>query len=122
VIYHGLRQSISKWLFPAIESNIPYDRFVRAAPLHPTTPEDPKGFLVGVNWRGTVSASQIPAMQAAQNTRAAFPQASTSSATPATIVSSAAGNSPMRTAWPASSPTSRSMSTAATSLPAPKPR
>ena len=71
VIYHGLRESISSWLFPAIEDNMPYDRFVRAL-LNPATLHDPKGFLIGVNWRGTVSASQIPAMQAAQNTAQIF--------------------------------------------------
>src|SRR5579883_3465903 len=47
VIYHGLRETISAWLFPAIESNMPYDRFVKAL-LHPVTPADPKGFLIGV--------------------------------------------------------------------------
>jgi hypothetical protein len=71
VVYHGLRLSISSWLYPAIENNMPYDRFA-AALLHPSAATDPKGFLVGVNWRGTVSASQIPAMQAAQNTAQIF--------------------------------------------------
>jgi hypothetical protein len=71
VIYYGLRESISEWLYPAIESNMPYDRMVKAL-LNPTAAEDPRGFLIGVNWRGTVSASQIPAMQAAQNTAQIF--------------------------------------------------
>lgn len=71
VIYHGLRESISNWLFPAIEQNMPYDRMVKAL-LHPVEARDPRGFLIGVNWRGTVSASQIPAMQAAQNTAQIF--------------------------------------------------
>jgi hypothetical protein len=71
VIYHGLRESISGWLFPAIESNMPYDRMVRSL-LNPTESHEPRGFLIGVNWRGTVSASQIPAMQAAQNTAQIF--------------------------------------------------
>jgi hypothetical protein len=39
---------------------------------NPTEPDDPEGFLIGVNWRGTVSASQTPALQAAQNTAQAF--------------------------------------------------
>jgi hypothetical protein len=71
VIYHGLRESISGWLYPAIENNMPYDRIVRSL-LNPTENSDPRGFLIGVNWRGTVSASQIPAMQAAQNTAQIF--------------------------------------------------
>ena len=40
--------------------------------LNPTAPGDPDGFLIGVNWRGTVSASQTPALQAAQNTAQVF--------------------------------------------------
>ena len=71
VIYYGLRETISGWLFPAIESNMPYDRMVRSL-LNPVEQHDPRGFLIGVNWRGTVSASQIPAMQAAQNTAQIF--------------------------------------------------
>jgi hypothetical protein len=65
------RQSITEWLFHSLESNLPYDRFV-AKLLHPTEPDDPEGFLIGVNWRGTVNASQTPAMQAAQNTAQIF--------------------------------------------------
>jgi hypothetical protein len=71
VMYSSVRESIGKWLFAALESNLPYDRFA-AALLHPTAPTDPKGFLIGVNWRGDVSASQIPAMQAAQNSAQIF--------------------------------------------------
>ena len=40
--------------------------------LNPVGPGDPDGFLIGVNWRGTVSASQTPALQAAQNTAQVF--------------------------------------------------
>jgi hypothetical protein len=35
-------------------------------------PSDPDGFLVGVNWRGDINASQTPYMQAAQNTAQIF--------------------------------------------------
>ena len=66
VIYHGDRQSISQWLLKALENNLPYDQFVSAL-LNPAKPDDPAGFLIGVNWRGDVSASQSPPMQAAQN-------------------------------------------------------
>lgn len=66
VNYAGSRKSITSWLMPALKSNLPYDQFV-AKLLNPTTPADPDGFLIGVNWRGDISASQTPAMQAAQN-------------------------------------------------------
>jgi len=65
------RKSITPWLLAALESNLPYDKFVLQL-LNPTAPTDPEGFLIGVNWRGTVSASQTPALQAAQNTAQIF--------------------------------------------------
>ena len=65
------RKSISEWLLSSLESNRPYDQFVTNL-LNPATPAGPDGFLIGVNWRGTVSASQTPAMQAAQNTAQIF--------------------------------------------------
>lgn len=71
VVYEGARESITKWLLQALENNLPYDQFV-ARLLNPAAPEDPKGFLIGVNWRGDVSASQIPPMQAAQNSAQVF--------------------------------------------------
>lgn len=71
VVYHGERKSISSWLLKALQDNLPYDRMVTAL-LNPTQAGDPDGYLIGVNWRGDVSASQIPAMQAAQNTSQVF--------------------------------------------------
>jgi mono/diheme cytochrome c family protein len=74
VNYHAetaSRKSISKWLLSALQNNLPYDQFVYKL-LNPQTPTDPAGFLIGVNWRGVVSASQTPAMQAAQNTAQIF--------------------------------------------------
>jgi len=65
------RKSITEWLLAALESNLPYNRFVGKL-LNPAAPQDPDGFLIGVNWRGEVSASQTPAMQAAQNTAQVF--------------------------------------------------
>ncbi len=65
------RKSITPWLLASLESNLPYNRFVEKL-LNPTKPEDPEGFLNGVNWRGVVSASQTPALQAAQNTAQVF--------------------------------------------------
>jgi hypothetical protein len=65
------RKSITNWLLTSLESNLPYDKAVSKL-LDPVSPGDPDGFLIGVNWRGTVSASQTPAMQAAQNTAQIF--------------------------------------------------
>ena len=65
------RKSISAWLLSALNRNVPYNRFVEQL-LNPAAPGDPDGFLVGVNWRGEVSASQTPAMQAAQNSAQVF--------------------------------------------------
>ncbi len=65
------RKSISPWLLSALTTNTPYNRFVEQL-LNPATPDDPDGFLIGVNWRGVVSASQTPAMQAAQNSAQIF--------------------------------------------------
>jgi hypothetical protein len=65
------RKSITPWLLASLESNLPYDRFVSKL-LSPATPEDPDGFLVGVNWRGETSAAVTPWMQASQNTAQIF--------------------------------------------------
>ena len=65
------RKSISDWLLAALKTNLPYNEFVREL-LNPARAKDPEGFLIGVNWRGTVSASQTPAMQAAQNSAQIF--------------------------------------------------
>ena len=74
VNYHSetsSRKSISAWLLSALNRNVPYNRFIEQL-LNPAAPGDPDGFLVGVNWRGEVSASQTPAMQAAQNSAQVF--------------------------------------------------
>jgi hypothetical protein len=60
----GGREQISSWLYEALYLNLPYDRFV--AGLIDPTPKS-AGFTKGIVWRGTVNASQIPPMQAAQN-------------------------------------------------------
>jgi mono/diheme cytochrome c family protein len=71
VNYAGSRKSITPWLHDALLANMPYDRFVQKL-LNPTAASDPSGFLLGVNWRGDVSASQLPMMQAAQNSAQVF--------------------------------------------------
>ncbi len=71
VNYAGMRKSITDWLYPALLDNLAYDRMV-ATLVNPVGEDDPDGFLLGVNWRGDVNASQTPYMQAAQNTAQIF--------------------------------------------------
>ena len=71
VVYHGTRESITPWLKRALETNQPYSRMV-AALVNPVATDDPTGFLVGVNWRGDINASQTSYMQASQNTAQIF--------------------------------------------------
>ena len=65
----GGRKQISGWLYDALASNLPYDRFVTA--LVDPTPAT-VGFTRGIVWRGVVNASQTPEMQAAQNVAQVF--------------------------------------------------
>ncbi len=65
------RKSITSWLLDALENNKPYNQMVGEL-LNPTASGDPDGFLIGVNWRGVVSASQTPPLQAAQNAAQIF--------------------------------------------------
>jgi mono/diheme cytochrome c family protein len=69
--YAGERKSITDWLLGALEHNLPYDKMI-AALVNPVEKSDPDGFLIGVNWRGDINASQTPYMQAAQNTAQIF--------------------------------------------------
>jgi hypothetical protein len=65
------RKPITDWLLSALESNTPYDRYVSKL-LNPSEPNDPDGFLTGVNWRGETSAAVTPWMQASQNSAQIF--------------------------------------------------
>ncbi|PYJ08454.1 MAG: hypothetical protein DME25_01480 [Verrucomicrobia bacterium] len=65
----GGRKQITHWLYSALLTNLPYDRFV--AQLIAPTP-DSEGFSKGIVWRGVVNASQTPQMQAAQNISQVF--------------------------------------------------
>lgn len=71
VNYAGTRKSITPWLLAALENNMPFNRMAYAL-LNPEKPDDPDGFLIGVNWRGDINASQTPFMQAAQNSAQVF--------------------------------------------------
>ena len=59
----GGRAPITTWLWRALRSNLPYNRFA-AELAHPTP--DSAGFTKGIVWRGVVNAAQLPPMQAAQ--------------------------------------------------------
>ncbi len=65
----GGRKQITRWLYSALATNMPYDRFV-ATLINPN--EESQGFTKGIVWRGVVNASQTPPMQAAQNISQVF--------------------------------------------------
>lgn len=69
--YHGGEKTIRPWLLKALNANMPYDQMVREL-VNPVGPDSPEGFLLGINWRGDVNASQRPMIQAAQNTAQVF--------------------------------------------------
>jgi hypothetical protein len=65
----GGRKQITGWLYSALATNMPFDRFV-AELINPTPASE--GFVKGIVWRGVVNASQTPEMQAAQNISQVF--------------------------------------------------
>ncbi len=65
----GGRKQISGWLYSSLLDNMPYNRFV-AELVNPTKASE--GFARGIIWRGTVNASMLPPMQAAQNVSQVF--------------------------------------------------
>jgi hypothetical protein len=73
--YHGAgfidggRRQITGWLYNALIENKPYDQMVSQL-VSPT--KACEGFARGIIWRGTVNASMLPPMQAAQNTSQVF--------------------------------------------------
>jgi uncharacterized membrane protein len=65
----GGRFAITDWLYQSIKSNKPYDIFVKEL-ISPNAQS--QGFIKGIQWRGTVNASQRVEMQAAQNVSQVF--------------------------------------------------
>jgi hypothetical protein len=65
----GGREQITGWLYQALLSNKPYDKFVREL-INP--PREAAGFIKGIKWRGRVNASQTPEIQFAQNISQVF--------------------------------------------------
>jgi hypothetical protein len=71
VNYAGTRKTITAWLLKSLQENKPFNLLV-AQLLNPVGETAPDGFLLGVNWRGDINASQTPVMQAAQNSAQVF--------------------------------------------------
>ena len=65
----GGRKPITGWLYTALARNRPYNAFV-AELVNPGT--EAEGFANGITWRGTVNASMVPPMQAAQSVAQVF--------------------------------------------------
>ncbi|HUF63448.1 MAG TPA: PSD1 and planctomycete cytochrome C domain-containing protein [Verrucomicrobiales bacterium] len=65
----GGRKQISSWLYDALLTNQPYNRFVRDL-IDPS--EESEGFIRGIQWRGNVNASQVQEVQFAQNITQVF--------------------------------------------------
>jgi len=66
----GGRKQITKWLYHALVTNMPYDEMARQL-IAPPTPES-AGFADGIRWRGDVSAGQTVEIQFAQSIGQAF--------------------------------------------------
>jgi hypothetical protein len=65
----GGRKQLTRWLYQALLENKPFDQFVRE--LIAAAPES-EGFIAGIQWRGTVNASQTREVQFAQNVSQVF--------------------------------------------------
>jgi mono/diheme cytochrome c family protein len=66
----GGRKPITGWLYQSLVSNKPYDQFAREL-LAPPTP-DSRGFIDGIQWRGSVNASQVREIQFSQSVSQTF--------------------------------------------------
>jgi mono/diheme cytochrome c family protein len=65
----GGRKQITGWLYAALLGNKPYNQFV-AELISPN--KETEGFSRGIIWRGSVNASMLPPMQAAQSVSQVF--------------------------------------------------
>jgi uncharacterized membrane protein len=65
----GGRFDITRWLYESLKENKPYNRFVGEL-ISPV--KESAGFIRGIQWRGTINASQRTEMQAAQNVAQVF--------------------------------------------------
>lgn len=65
----GGRKQITQWLYRSLVHNKAYDQFVREL-IAPT--DESSGFINGIQWRGSVNASQVREVQFAQNVSQVF--------------------------------------------------
>ena len=65
----GGRQQVTKWLYRSLVENKKFDVFIREL-IAPG--EESKGFVKGIQWRGTVNASQTQEIQFSQNVSQVF--------------------------------------------------
>ena len=65
----GGRKQISVWLYQSLVENKPYNQFVHEL-ISPTA--DSEGFINGIQWRGSVNASQTREVQFSQNISQVF--------------------------------------------------
>lgn len=63
------RKPITDWLYGALATNLPFNRFVSEL-VNPSASSE--GFAHGIVWRGAINSSQTPPMQAAQNISQVF--------------------------------------------------
>ena len=66
----GGRKPVTKWLYESLVSNKRYDQFAREL-LAPSNDES-RGFIDGIQWRGSVNASQVREVQFAQSVSQTF--------------------------------------------------
>lgn len=66
----GGRKQISQWLYESLLTNKPFDRMARELVSPPTMAS--RGYIDGIQWRGTVSAGQTLEMQFSQSISQSF--------------------------------------------------
>ncbi|WP_367871434.1 DUF1549 domain-containing protein [Luteolibacter sp. Populi] len=66
----GGRKPVTKWLYQSLVSNKPYDTFARELLAPPN--DESRGFIDGIQWRGSVNASQVREVQFAQSISQTF--------------------------------------------------
>ena len=66
----GGRRQITKWLYQSLVTNKPYDQFARELLAPPT--DESRGFIDGIQWRGSVNASQVREIQFSQSISQTF--------------------------------------------------
>lgn len=66
----GGRKQITRWLYQSLVSNKPYDVFARELLAPPN--DESRGFIDGIQWRGSVNASQTREVQFSQSISQTF--------------------------------------------------